>query len=263
MVDYVAGRLIGAAPSPRSKRVIMLVSVTVNLVFLATFKYLGFFVREAAELLQAMGFQANLPVLEIVLPIGISFYTFQTIGYIVDVYRGKCRPSAICSTTRSTSLSSRSSSQVRSKERRTCFPSFSASATGADGVRIRTATRRVGPIQEDCHCGQPRAIRRRRLRRSLGLCGQSPGDGDDIFCLPDLCDFSGYTDTARGVARMLGFEIVRNFDHPYFSRTPVEFWRRWHISLSQWFQDYLYYPLAMRYLRQAAGRASTRRTSLQ
>ena len=89
LVDYVAGRLIGVAPSPRSKRVIMLVSVTANLVFLATFKYLGFFVREASELLEAMGFQANLPVLEIVLPIGISFYTFQTIGYVVDVYRGK------------------------------------------------------------------------------------------------------------------------------------------------------------------------------
>jgi D-alanyl-lipoteichoic acid acyltransferase DltB (MBOAT superfamily) len=70
-----------------------------------------------------------------------------------------------------------------------------------------------------------------------------------FFAFQIYCDFSGYTDTARGVARMLGFELMRNFDFPYISRTPVEFWRRWHISLSTWFQDYLYYPLAMYYMR--------------
>ncbi len=70
-----------------------------------------------------------------------------------------------------------------------------------------------------------------------------------FFAFQIYCDFSGYTDIARGVARMLGFDLIKNFDFPYFSRTPVEFWRRWHISLSQWFQDYLYYPLAMRYMR--------------
>jgi alginate O-acetyltransferase complex protein AlgI len=70
-----------------------------------------------------------------------------------------------------------------------------------------------------------------------------------FFAFQIYCDFSGYTDTARGVARMLGFELMPNFNFPYISRTPVEFWRRWHISLSQWFQDYLYYPLAMRYMR--------------
>ena len=71
-----------------------------------------------------------------------------------------------------------------------------------------------------------------------------------FFAFQIYCDFSGYTDTARGVARMLGFELMRNFDFPYISKTPVEFWQRWHISLSQWFQDYLYFPLAMRYMRQ-------------
>jgi alginate O-acetyltransferase complex protein AlgI len=70
-----------------------------------------------------------------------------------------------------------------------------------------------------------------------------------FFAFQIYCDFSGYTDTARGVARMLGFELIPNFNFPYISKTPVEFWRRWHISLSQWFQDYLYYPLAMRYMR--------------
>ena len=70
-----------------------------------------------------------------------------------------------------------------------------------------------------------------------------------FFAFQIYCDFSGYTDTARGVARMLGFELMRNFNFPYISKTPVEFWQRWHISLSQWFQDYLYYPLAMRYMR--------------
>jgi D-alanyl-lipoteichoic acid acyltransferase DltB (MBOAT superfamily) len=92
LIDYACGLLIAGAGSQRRKRVIMVASVTANLVFLAAFKYLGFFVREAAELLTSLGFQANLPVLQIVLPVGISFYTFQTIGYVVD------RPSGTSST---------------------------------------------------------------------------------------------------------------------------------------------------------------------
>jgi alginate O-acetyltransferase complex protein AlgI len=89
VLDYVCGLLIAGAASRERKRFVMLVSVTANLLFLATFKYLGFFVAEFAALLERLGFDASLPVLEIVLPVGISFYTFQTIGYIVDVYRGK------------------------------------------------------------------------------------------------------------------------------------------------------------------------------
>src|SRR5262245_3183509 len=89
LVDYVCGLLIAASPNERRRRLVMITSVTLSLTFLGTFKYFGFFVREAAELLTLLGFQPHVPVLRIVLPVGISFYTFQTIGYVVDVYRRK------------------------------------------------------------------------------------------------------------------------------------------------------------------------------
>ena len=117
-------------------------------------------------------------------------------------------------------------------------------------VRVGAAARGLGPVQEDRHRRQPRAVRRRGVRRSVRTsAGAALVTATVFFAFQIYCDFSGYTDTARGVARMLGFELIRNFDYPYLSKTPVEFWQRWHISLSQWFQDYLYYPLAMRYMR--------------
>ena len=250
LVDYVAGRLIDSAPSPRSKRVIMLVSVTANLVFLATFKYLGFFVREASELLEAMGFQAHLPVLEIVLPIGISFYTFQTIGYVVDVYRGKLPAE-------------------RNLLNYALFVSFFPQLVAGP---IERATNLLPQFRRERHWRQPvfesglqlavwglfkKIVIADNLAPFVNVVYADPSafagkalvTATVFFAFQIYCDFSGYTDTARGVARMLGFELLKNFDQPYFSRTPVEFWRRWHMSLSQWFQDYLYYPLAMRYMR--------------
>jgi alginate O-acetyltransferase complex protein AlgI len=250
LVDYVCGRWIAASPNPLRKRAIMLASVTANLVFLATFKYLGFFVHEAAQLLEAMGFQAHLPVLKIVLPVGISFYTFQTIGYVVDVYRGKVQAE-------------------RNLLNYALFVSFFPQLV-------------AGPIERAAHMlPQYRSARQwsqPAFEAGLQLAvwglfkkiviadnlapfvnvvyadpsvfsGPALATATVFFAFQIYCDFSGYTDIARGVARMLGFDLIRNFDFPYFSRTPVEFWRRWHISLSQWFQDYLYYPLAMRYMR--------------
>jgi alginate O-acetyltransferase complex protein AlgI len=250
IIDYACGLLISRASDPGRKRLIMLASVTANLLFLATFKYLGFFVREAAELLESLGFQANLPVLEIVLPVGISFYTFQTIGYVVDVYRGKVPaernlldyalyvsffPQLVAGPIE---RAGHLLPQFK-RERRWNQPGFESGLQLAVWGLFKkmVIADNLAPFVDGVY-GDPDAYAGRALVTATVF-----------FAVQIYCDFSGYTDTARGVARMLGFELMKNFDFPYFSRTPVEFWRRWHISLSQWFQDYLYYPLAMRYMR--------------
>ena len=250
IIDYGCGLLISRASDPQRKRLIMLASVTANLLFLATFKYLGFFVREAAQLLESLGFQANLPVLEIVLPVGISFYTFQTIGYVVDVYRGKV-PAERNLLDYALYVS--------------FFPQLVAGPIERAGHLLPQFKRERRWNQPDFESGLQLAVW--GLFKKMVIADNLAPFVDGVYGDPDAyagralvtatiffafqiyCDFSGYTDTARGVARMLGFELMKNFDFPYFSRTPVEFWRRWHISLSQWFQDYLYYPLAMRYMR--------------
>lgn len=250
LIDYVCGLLIASAKTARRRKAVMLASVTANLGFLATFKYLGFFVHEAAELLAALGFQANLPVLQVVLPVGISFYTFQTIGYVVDVYRGKVPaernllnyalfvaffPQLVAGPIE------RASNMLPqfARDRAFRWPGFeSGLQLAAWGLfkKIVIADNLapfVNVVYADPH----------------GYDGSALAAATVFFAFQIYCDFSGYTDTARGVARMLGFELMKNFDYPYLSRTPVEFWRRWHMSLSQWFQDYLYFPLAMHYMR--------------
>jgi alginate O-acetyltransferase complex protein AlgI len=250
VMDYACGLLIAQAPSAARKRLIMLASVSVNLSVLAIFKYFGFFVAETAAFLEGIGFRASLPVLEIVLPVGISFYTFQSIGYVVDVYRGKVQA-------------------ARNLLEYALYVAFFPQLVAGP---IERATHLLPQIQ------QARIWNRQAFEFGLQLmawglfkkvviadnlapyvdvvysdtgsyAGTALVTATVFFAFQIYCDFSGYTDIARGTARTLGFELIKNFDYPYISRTPVEFWRRWHISLSQWFQDYLYFPLAMHYLR--------------
>ncbi len=250
LIDFVCGLLIARAATQGRKRLIMLASVTANLIFLATFKYLGFFLQETAEFLAALGFQANLPVLKIVLPVGISFYTFQTIGYVVDVYRGKVPaernllnyalfvaffPQLVAGPIERASHLLPQFSRDRSFR----WPAFESGLQLAVWGLFKKVViaDNLAPFVDQVY-GRPDAFS-----------GGALATASVFFAFQIYCDFSGYTDTARGCARMIGFELMKNFDNPYSSRTPVEFWRRWHMSLSQWFQDYLYFPLAMRYMR--------------
>jgi alginate O-acetyltransferase complex protein AlgI len=250
VLDYVCGLLIAGAADARRKRLVLLVSVTANLLFLATFKYLGFFVTEFAGLLERLGFNANISVLEIVLPVGISFYTFQTIGYVVDVYRGKV-PAARSFLDYALYVA--------------FFPQLVAGPIERAGHLIPQFQKARVWSTPAFESGLQLAIwglfKKVAIADNLApyvdvvytnpaeFSGTALVTATIFFAFQIYCDFSGYTDTARGVARMLGFELMRNFNFPYISKTPVEFWQRWHISLSQWFQDYLYYPLAMRYMR--------------
>jgi D-alanyl-lipoteichoic acid acyltransferase DltB (MBOAT superfamily) len=250
LVDFLCALAIGRASTPRAKRLVLIASITINLAFLGTFKYAGFFVTEAAQLLTWLGFQANLPVLQIVLPIGISFYTFQSIGYVIDVYRGKHPPT---SNLLDYALYvaffpqlvagpiERASHMLPQFARERIF----SRAAFESGLQLMVWGLFKKVVIADNLAPYVNAV----YAEPAAFSGAAVLTATVFFAFQIYCDFSGYSDTARGVARTLGFDLVRNFDSPYLSRTPVEFWRRWHISLSQWFQDYLYFPLAMRFMR--------------
>jgi alginate O-acetyltransferase complex protein AlgI len=250
LLDYVAGLLIAGSGNPRRKRLFLLISVTGNLLFLATFKYLGFFVTEFADLLERLGFNASIPVLEIVLPVGISFYTFQTIGYVVDVYRGKV-PAARSLLDYALYVAFFPQLVAGPIERAGhLIPQFQkarvwSTAAFESGLQLAVWGLFKKVAIADNLAPYVDAV----YANPSSFSGAALTTATVFFAFQIYCDFSGYTDTARGVARMLGFDLMRNFNFPYISKTPVEFWQRWHISLSQWFQDYLYYPLAMRYMR--------------
>jgi alginate O-acetyltransferase complex protein AlgI len=248
--DYYCGRFVAAAQTQQARRRIVLASVAVNLLFLGTFKYAGFFVREATEFLALLGFQANVRTLEIVLPVGISFYTFQSLSYVIDVYRGKLQP-------------------TRSLADYALYVAFFPQLVAGP---IERATHLLPQFQKDRVWNRvafesglqlivwglfKKMVIADNLAPYVDAVYGDPASFSGVplvtatifFAFQIYCDFSGYSDTARGVARTLRFELISNFEQPYFSRNPVEFWRRWHISLSQWFQDYLYFPLAMHFMR--------------
>ena len=251
LVDYGVGRLLGSTQDIKRRRALLAASVAVNLGFLGFFKYYGFFVSEAVNLLNSLGFEAHVRTLQIVLPIGISFYTFQSLSYVVDVYRGKLTaernvfdyalyvaffPQLVAGPIE------RATHLLPQVKRERTF-------SGADfesGLQLIVWGLFKKIVIADNLAPYVNAV----YADPTAYSGTTLITATVFFAFQIYCDFSGYSDTARGTARTLGFELMRNFDFPYFSRNPVEFWRRWHISLSQWFQDYLYFPLAMRYMRQ-------------
>jgi D-alanyl-lipoteichoic acid acyltransferase DltB (MBOAT superfamily) len=250
LVDWSLGLLVAATSDRRRKRLVLALSVMVNLTLLGTFKYAGFFVQEAVELLGWLGFQANVRVLEIVLPVGISFYTFQSLSYVIDVYRGKLRPTTnvldyalyVAFFPQLVAGPIERATHLLPQFQRERVWQWAAFESGLQLVvwglfKKVVIADNLAPYVDSVFVSP------------AGVSGGALLTATLFFAVQIYCDFSGYSDTARGVARTLGFDLLRNFDHPYFARNPVEFWRRWHISLSQWFQDYLYFPLAMRFMR--------------
>jgi D-alanyl-lipoteichoic acid acyltransferase DltB (MBOAT superfamily) len=244
-VDYLMAIQIGKRKDQRLRKVLLGISCGLNLSLLGFFKYFNFFERELTDLLAMIGLKFMGPTLDIVLPVGISFYTFQTMSYTIDVYRGRLQP-----VTRLADFALYVA----------FFPQLVA-----------------GPIERSTHLLpqviNPRTVRALDFSAGLwlilwgmfkkvviadnmatianGLFGEDPHvlTGPECwvavyaFALQIYGDFSGYSAIARGVARWMGFCLSPNFLFPYFSATPSEFWTRWHISLSSWLRDYLYIPL--------------------
>lgn len=242
--DYVVGRQLARTDSPRARGWLLGLSLLVNLGMLGVFKYYDFFVQSITDSLQYAGVTVNLDTLSIILPLGISFYTFQTLSYTIDVYRRR----------------------IDASDDPVAFFSFVAFFPQLVAGPIERASQLLPQF------GVSRQITMAGLREGArqALWGMFKKVAIADSCAPHVnaifehhaelgapmlvlgalffafqiyCDFSGYSDIAIGVSRMFGFELMANFRYPYFSRDIAEFWRRWHISLSTWFRDYLYIPL--------------------
>ena len=244
LVDYSIGIGLSKENRPSKRKMLLWISIIVNLGFLGFFKYYNFFLDNFISAFSFFGYSISASSLNIILPVGISFYTFQTLSYTIDVYRKQLEPT---------------------KD----FIAFSAFVCFFPQLV-------AGPIERATHL-LPQFYKKRKFEYSLAVdgmrqilwglfkkiviadncaeyanqifnnsnefSGSSLLLGAIFFTFQIYCDFSGYSDIAIGTSRLFGFDLMKNFAFPYFSRDIAEFWRRWHISLSTWFRDYLYIPL--------------------
>ena len=255
--SFASGLLIERTEGRRPcQKAVSAANIIVNLLVLATFKYYNFFVENLAGLLQLMGWHMDCVTMNVILPVGISFYTFQALSYSIDVYQHRLRATH---------------DAVEFFAYISFFPQLVAGP-------IERATNLLPQFQRERRFDYARAVDGMRqmlwgLLKKLvvadncamvvneywGSYDALPGVGlfivGVLFTLQIYCDFSGYSDIAIGCARLFGFSLMRNFHFPYFSRSVPEFWRRWHISLMTWFRDYIYFPLG----GSRCGRAKTLR----
>ncbi len=245
IVDYFIGLAIHKSDVKSVRRRLLWMSALFNLGLLGFFKYYNFFIDSWIDLLGSIGYSVeNSWTLQVILPVGISFYTFQTMSYSIDIYRGKLKPT---------------------KD----FIAFAAFVSFFPQLV-------AGPIERASNL-LPQILKKRKFSKEQGIKGVelivwgmfkkvviadslapvvndifnnytdfSGGTlitGAVFFAFQIYCDFSGYSDIAIGTAKLFGFDLMTNFSFPYFSRSIGEFWRKWHISLSTWFRDYLYIPL--------------------
>lgn len=246
LLDFFTGLRIEGSQSEGWKKFWFWLSVSVNLGFLGVFKYYNFFAASFVDMLQQFGVEAHVGTLELILPVGISFYTFHGLSYVIDIYQGRIKPE-------------------RNFVDYGLFVSFFPLLV-------------AGPIERATHL-LPQILKPRKFDYALAVDGcrqilwgifkkvviadgcawyvnmiyNSPEEqsgstlvmGAVLFTCQVYGDFSGYSDIALGVARLFGFELAWNFNFPLFSQNMSEFWRKWHISLSSWIRDYLFTPIAM------------------
>ena len=237
VLDYCCGRAVEKYRGTPKAKIGLLVSVIVNLSLLCLFKYTDFLLGTVNGI-----FGCNIPLLNLPLPIGISFYTFQTMSYTIDVYRGDAKvQNNIISFGAYVSL----------------FPQLIAGPivryqTIADQIDERTHSfDKFGEGVKRFVCGLGKKV---LLANNIGLLWNTISGSSELsvvsawlgivaFAFQIYFDFSGYSDMAIGLGKMFGFDFLENFDHPYCSKSVTEFWRRWHISMGTWFRDYVYIPL--------------------
>lgn len=246
VVNYFIGRRIGSASNPRHKKLWLGVSLAISLGVLAYFKYVDFFIDSFNALLLGMGFDTSIQLLQVVLPVGISFYTFQAISYSLDVYRGRMKA-------------------VESLRDFSLFVAFFPQLVAGPIVRASYFLPQLekdyreqheNPVESGAALIIRGFIKKIAIADVLALhivdpAFASPSDYSPWFLLLGLyaysyqvyMDFSAYTDIARGVARTLGYELQINFNRPYQATSVGNFWQRWHISMSSFFRDYLYHGL--------------------
>jgi alginate O-acetyltransferase complex protein AlgI len=244
LVDYIAGLKIEHSDKRSTRRLFLTVSLLTNLGFLGVFKYFNFFSQSLADGFEQMGYTFDPLTLNVVLPVGISFYTFQTMSYSIDVYRKKLKPTkdiiaffayvGFCPQLVAGPIE-RATNLLPQFYKKREF-TYQQGATGMRQILWGLFKKMV--IADNCAIMVDQIFDNHET-----LPGSVLIMGGIYFAFQIYGDFSGYSDIAIGTARLFGFKLMTNFRTPYFSRDMAEFWRRWHISLSTWFRDYLYIPL--------------------
>ena len=258
LLDFYAGRAIWNNKNIRTKKIILALSLAGNVGLLGFFKYADFGIAQLNSLGNLLGFGPEIPLLNIVLPIGISFYTFQSMSYTIDIYRGKLEPS-------------------KSLREVAIFVAFFPQLIAGPILRAKDFLPQLREKMDKLKLTKLRFIRLEKANLQIGVTMMALGffkkmffaDNiapmvNEIFSMPMglesftiiwgmigfgiqvYCDFSGYSDIAIGAALILGFKIPLNFNKPFFATSPADFWRRWHISLSSWVKDYLFIPIVYR-----------------
>ncbi|RKQ50223.1 D-alanyl-lipoteichoic acid acyltransferase DltB (MBOAT superfamily) [Roseivirga pacifica] len=243
-VDYLVAKGLYETADLKKRKTLLWASISINIGLLGVFKYFDFFSKSFAEAFTLLGKPLDPLLLNIVLPVGISFYTFQTLSYSIDVYRRKLEPSEdLISFFAYVSFFpqlvagpiERATNLLPQFYKRRVFSYDKA----VDGMRqILWGLFKKVVIADNC-AGIVDPI----FNHASDLNGSTLALGAIFFAIQVYGDFSGYSDIAIGTARLFGFDLKPNFLYPYFSRDTAEFWRRWHISLSTWFRDYVYIPL--------------------
>ncbi len=244
IVDYTVGQKLKNEDNGLKRKALLWTSILVNLSFLGFFKYYNFFLDNFITAFSFFGTEIKSNSLYIILPVGISFYTFQTLSYTIDVYKRKLEPTKDFIAF-SAFVSFFPQLVAGPIERATnLLPQFYSKRTfdyskAVDGMRqILWGLFKKIVIADNCA-----EFANQIFNNSSDMNGSTLVLGALFFTFQIYGDFSGYSDIAIGTARLFGFDLKRNFAFPYFSRDIAEFWRRWHISLSTWFRDYLYIPL--------------------
>ncbi|TRX57672.1 MBOAT family protein [Fulvivirga sp. M361] len=244
IVDYSVGLKLAKEESQANRKILLWISILINLGFLGVFKYYNFFLDNFITAFSFFGRDIKANSLDIILPVGISFYTFQTLSYTIDIYKRKLQPTK--NFIEFLAFVSFFPQLVAGPiERATnLLPQFSKKRLfdplkAADGLRqILWGLFKKVVIADNCA-----EFANKIFNNSEDMNGSTLVLGALFFTFQIYGDFSGYSDIAIGTSRLFGFNLTRNFAFPYFSRDIAEFWRRWHISLSTWFRDYLYIPL--------------------
>ncbi|GAC1466164.1 MAG: MBOAT family protein [Isosphaeraceae bacterium] len=244
VMDYFCGLAVDRIEAPTKRKAFVALSMALNLGMLGYFKYYNFFAESLQTALARSGLHVSLTQLNVVLPIGISFYTFQSMSYVIDVYRRDIKP-------------------TRNYIQFATFVSFFPHLVAGPIMRPTTLLPQVanqrrfnlqqfysgsylifwGLTKKVVVADNLALIVNDLFNRWETIDGGLALLAIYAFAFQIYCDFSGYTDAARGIAKCLGFELALNFNLPYFAANPKEFWSRWHISLSTWLRDYLYIPL--------------------
>jgi len=241
---FGAHEAIGLAAEDRRSRYYLILSVVFCLAILGFFKYFNFFTDSFKSLAGVIGFTADMPLLKIILPVGISFYTFQSLGYVIDIYRGQSPPCADFLTFATFDAFFPQMVSGPIERGKNLIPQLEQGAGFRnahlqDGLRLML----LGFFKKIFVADNCAILANYAFDPQTSLNGYWAMIGVVAFAFQIYSDFSGYTDIARGSAKLMGIDLMENFRFPYFSRTPSEFWSRWHISLSTWFRDYLYIPL--------------------